>query len=319
MSDYDQIVAREDIDPLVPEEVLSTFLNNLSSTSSVLGTFTRVPVGREQVRFPVISALPVAYWVTGDTGQKKTTTMNWDNKYLNIEEIAVIIPIPEAVLDDAGFPIWDQVRPLCEQAAGRLIDSAVYFGDNAPASFPDDIVTAATAAGNVQAVGTHDADEGGIVEDHNALLSLIEAGGYDPSRGPASRALRGLVRSARDADGNRYPEVAIGPDTVDIDGTTYNFPMRGLWPTAGGSPVAIPLDPTEFVVGVRQDVTWKLLEEAVIQDGEGNIVYNLAQQDMVAMRMVMRLGWQVANTLNYDQPDEDLRYPAGLLVSEGGS
>jgi hypothetical protein len=38
-----------------------------------------------------------------------------------------------------------------------------------------------------------------------------------------------------------------------------------------------------------------VLSEAVIQDTEGNIVYNLAQQDMVALRVVMRLGVQIAN------------------------
>jgi hypothetical protein len=34
---------------------------------------------------------------------------------------------------------------------------------------------------------------------------------------------------------------------------------------------------------------------------------------MVAMRMVMRAGWQVSNAINYDQPTEALRYPAGVL------
>jgi hypothetical protein len=66
-------------------------------------------------------------------------------------------------------------------------------------------------------------------------------------------------------------------------------------------------------MGIRQDISWKVLTEAVIQDNTGAIVYNLAQQDMVAMRMVMRAGWQVSNAINYDQPTEALRYPAGVL------
>jgi hypothetical protein len=76
---------------------------------------------------------------------------------------------------------------------------------------------------------------------------------------------------------------------------------------------AIAIDSTEFVVGVRQDVTWKLLDQAVIQDNTGAIIYNLAQQDMVALRLTMRVGWQVANTINYDQPVEASRYPAAIL------
>jgi hypothetical protein len=314
---YDNIISRADAEAQMPEEVLGTFLGNLTSESSVLTDFTRVPVGREQTRFPVLSALPIAYWVTGDTGQKQTTEVSWDSKYLNIEELATIVPIPESVIDDAGFPIWDQVRPLCEQAAGRLIDATAYFGVNAPDSFPTDIVTAADAAGNTATVGTATPGEGGIVTDHGEMLSLVEAGGFDPRVGVARRTLRGLARSARNAEGNRYGEVAIGPDTVEIDGVSYRFPMRGLWPS-DNPVVSIAVDPAEYVVGVRQDVTWKLLDQAVIQDETGAIVYNLAQQDMVAMRLVMRVGWQVANLINYDQPTEADRYPAGLLVEAAG-
>ena len=65
---------------------------------------------------------------------------------------------------------------------------------------------------------------------------------------------------------------------------------------------------------MRQDFTYKLLSEAVLQDGTGAIVYNLAQQDMVAMRLVFRLGWQVANTINYEQPDPTKRFPFGTML-----
>jgi hypothetical protein len=34
---------------------------------------------------------------------------------------------------------------------------------------------------------------------------------------------------------------------------------------------------------------------------------------MVALRVVFRVGWQVANVINYDQPTDANRYPAGVL------
>jgi hypothetical protein len=35
---------------------------------------------------------------------------------------------------------------------------------------------------------------------------------------------------------------------------------------------------------------------------------------MVAMRMTMRVGWQVSNAINYDQAVEASRYPAATLL-----
>lgn len=314
-AEYDNIISRADASALMPEETSNEFLVNLSNESSVLTSFTRVPVGRAQVRFPVLSALPVAYWVTGDTGLKQTSETNWRNKYLNIEEIAVIVPVPDNTLDDTDMPIWDQVRPLCEQAAGRLLDETTYFGANAPSSFPTNIVAAATAAGNIAVRGSNNAAAGGIVGDHGDMLGRLEEGGFDATGGLAARTFKGFVRRARNTQGNRFAEIQIEKDAVTVDGVTYTFPMRGEWPTGSGAVEAIAVDGAEFVVGVRQDVTWKLLDQAVIQDNTGAIVYNLAQQDMSALRLTMRVGWQVSNRINYDQPDETRRYPAAVLTA----
>ena len=78
-------------------------------------------------------------------------------------------------------------------------------------------------------------------------------------------------------------------------------------------------DWTQLVYAMRQDITYKVLDQAVIQDAAGNIVYNLAQQDMVAMRCVMRLGWNVPNPINQIQPTEASRYPFALLLPAAGS
>ena len=60
-----------------------------------------------------------------------------------------------------------------------------------------------------------------------------------------------------------------------------------------------------------------MLTEAVIQDGSGTIVYNLAQQDMVALRAVMRLGWQLPNPINRVNTNASTRYPFSVLAPAG--
>ena len=102
---------------------------------------------------------------------------------------------------------------------------------------------------------------------------------------------------------------------MQLDGMQVSYPMRGLWPTTGGSvsPRAIFMQRDQFVVGIRSDISFKLFTEGVIQDDSGAIVYNLMQQDMSAMRLTFRVGWQVANIINYDQATEGNRYPAASL------
>src|SRR5258708_6194300 len=90
---YNNITSPTDAAALIPEEVSTEMLGKATETSAVLTTFRRVPVSRNQVRFPVLSALPLAYWVNGDTGLKQTTEVNWTNKFLNIEEAATIVPV----------------------------------------------------------------------------------------------------------------------------------------------------------------------------------------------------------------------------------
>lgn len=307
---YTNIISRTDAAALIPEEVANQIISHLPEQSAALKLFRRVPMSRNQQRLPVLSALPTAYWVNGDSGLKQTTEVNWANKYLNAEELACIVPIPEAVLDDTAFDVWGEVRPLMEEAIGRAFDAAVFFGTNAPASFPDDLVTSAVAAGNTVNRGTNAAAAGGAAGDISDVFATIEADGYDVNGVVALRTYRGRLRQTRSTQGVQLMEVS----TNEAFGVPITYPMRGLWPTGSGSAELIAGDfQGQGVVAVRQDITFKVLDQAVIQDGSGAIVYNLAQQDMVALRVTFRAAWQVANIINFDQPVEANRFPFGVL------
>lgn len=308
---YNNVISRSDAQALVPEVVSQEMLKNLMTESAAMSLFTRIPMSTNQTRFPVLAALPTAYFVNGDTGLKQTTETNWANKFLNVEEIAAIVPIPEAVLDDQSFDVWGMVRPLLEQAIGRTLDAAVLFGVNKPASWPSDLVTAATAVSNTEARGTSTQATGGIAQDLNLLFGKVETDGFTPNGVIARTSFKQIVRGARDTTGQALADLSAGT----LWGEQLRFVQAGLWPTPGtGAAEAIVGDFNQAVLGVRQDFTYKILDQAAIFDDQGQLIFNLAQQDMIALRIVFRAGFQVANTINYEQITEASRYPFGVLT-----
>ena len=309
---YDNITSRTDVAALIPEDVSNAMLANLATQSAARRLFTNITVPRNQTRFPVLSALPVAYFVSGDTGLKQTTEMSWANKYLNIEEIAAILPVPDNVVADMDANIWDTAQPLLEQAIARLLDAAIFFGTSKPASWPAAIVTAAVAAGNTVNVGTNSAGaNGGIAEDINDVMATVEADGYDVNGFVVERAFRALLRGARDSTGQRLLDINGNVDNVE--GLPVVYAMPGLWPSGSGTARLITGDFTQGILAIRQDISFQMFTEGVVQDNTGAIIFNLMQQDMTAMRVTFRVGFEVANPINYDQPTEASRYPFGVL------
>jgi len=317
---YNNLTSRTDAAALIPEEVSKEMLGKAVEDSAALKMFKRIPVARGQVRLPILSALPVAYWVAGDTGLKQTTEVNWANKYLNIEEMATIVPFPDNVLADTDADLWDEAEPLVREAFGRLLDSTIFFGTNAPSSFPTNILSAATAAGNSVNEGSTAAN-GGFFGDIDNVYEKVEADGFEVNGWVAATSAKSKLRRARDTQGRKLDEARTSGDLRTLDGYPIEYAMKGMFPLAGGVGVdGVRLfggDWNEFVIGVRSDITMKILDQAVIQDNTGAIIYNLAQQDMTAVRLTFRVGWQVSNRINNEQPTEASRYPVGVLKTVG--
>lgn len=308
---YNSIVSRSNVQSLIPEDVASGIIESATTASAALSLFPRVQMSTNQTRMPALAALPTAYFVSGDTGLKQTTEMAWENKFLNVEEIAAIVPIPEAVLDDSSFDVWGAIQPRLAESIGRAIDAAIFFGTNKPASWPTDVVAACTAASNTYARGTNAASAGGIAEDLNQVMAKVEADGFDVNGWVSKTTFKARLRGARATDGQKLLDVSNNT----IEGSPVYYVMPGLWPSGNTAAEVITGDWSNMILGVRQDITYKILDQAVIQDSSGGIVYNLAQQDMVALRVVFRCAWEVANPINYENTSESTRYPFAILTA----
>jgi len=309
------LIDRNSASALIPEEVAKEIIQSIPQSSAALSLFRRLPnMTRAQQRMPVLSLFPNAYFVNGDTGRKKTTKVAWENKYLNAEEVAVIVPIPEAVLDDADYDIWGEVKPRLVEAIGKTVDEAILFGVNKPASWATDIVTQAINAGNVVNLGTG-VDIYDDIMGEGGVLSLVENDGFMVSGHIAAMTMKAKLRGLRSATEKlpifvRDMQSATG---YQLDGETIYFPKNGAFdPTKA---LLISGDFSNAVYSIRQDITYKLLTEATLYDTDGSTpLYRLAEQDMVALRVVMRMAWEVPNPITQLQPDGDIRYPFSVLT-----
>lgn len=311
------IINRTDLSGLIPEPVTREIIQGVTTGSAVLQMGRRLPNMTSKTQSQnVLDMLPMAYWVDGDTGVKQTTKMAWDKKKIYAEELAVIVPIPEAVLDDADYDIWGEVRPRLVEAFGKKIDEAILFGEDKPTSWRDSIYDTATAAG---AVVTKSTDIFEDIMGVDGVISKVEESGFMPTGAMSAVKMRAILRGLKDTTGQPVFKTDMqGTTQYALDGVPMTFPMNGSFdPTKA---LMILGDFNQLVYSIRQDVTYKLLDQATIIDpATKQVVYSLAQQDMVALRAVMRLGWEIPNPINAFQPDESKRAPFAVYAPAASS
>lgn len=315
-------IDRSALSGLIPEPVTREIMQGAIAESAVLRMGRRLAnMSSKTQTINVLDALPSAYFVNGEaTGDgagdafKQTTKMAWDKKKLYAEEIAVIVPIPEAALDDADYDIWGEVKPRLTEAFGKVIDAAILFGTNKPSTWRTGVVPAAIAAGNGVPVGTSVFDD---IMGENGLISKVELDGFNPNGVMSAIQMRGKLRGLKDTTGQPiFKSDMQGSTRYGLDGMDMYFPMNGAFDPAQAQ--MIVGDWSQLVYAIRQDMTFKIFTEGVIQDPTTKaITYNLMQNDMVALRAVMRLGWEIANPVNAYNVDKADPFPFSVYGKGG--
>ena len=306
------IIDRSGAESLIPVQESNEIIQGVVTQSAVLQRGRRMAnMTSRQYKMPVLDMLPIAYFVNGDTGQKQTTTQAWSNKFITAEEIAVIVPVPEAVLDDSEYDIWAEVRPRIIEAFGKVIDGAILFGTDKPSSWRDDVVTTANAAKSVVTIGSDDNLYDKIM-GVDGVIAKVENSGYFVNGHMADISMRAKLRELKDTTGNPLFKSDMQTGTnYSLDGSPMNFPNNGAFDKSKA--LMISGDFSQLVYSIRQDITFKLFTEGVVQNKDGSIAYNLMQNDMVALRAVMRLGWEIPNPINSLQKDKTKRCPFSVL------
>ena len=314
MAGFNDVITRSDVP--IPTEEVGELLKVMPEESVLLKRARRQPMSTKTVKQTIMTTLPDAYWVDGDTGLKQTTKQSFSQPTMTAEELAVIAVVPDAVIDDSSLPIWETLRPYLAEAIGKKVDQAAIYGIDKPTSWPLALVPGAIAAG-VITPGNLAATPADQRKDAGQLVADL---GLKMAR-DAGANLAGLIAQAgtgweldriRDADRRPIYDGVAGA----LRGVPFDELKNGAWTGVGTGDTAVPLigvDWSQVYIGIRQDITVKMLDQAVISDADGKVIFNLAQQDAKALRIVFRVGYQAVMPVNHQQLDPTKRFPAGVI------
>jgi len=329
---FDSVTTRSDVQPLIREQLSKYLLGAIPERSAVMSLARRLPnMGSAQTRMPVLSALSTAYFKNpSDSGLGNTTEVSWDNKYIDAEDIMAIMPIAKNVIADSSFDVWEEVKPELATAIATLIDAAVIYGTNIPATWAANLGTTTTSYNGLVARATAASQIvawSGFTDIYEALngetapaaadgvLMLLEANGYMATGAIAHTSFRGALRGCRDSNGNpifrALPLEGEFP-TDDVGGVLVLYPMEGV--LASATCKAIYGQWNELVYSIRQEMTLEVSDQAVLTDAQGAVTRNLWQQDEVALKVHMRLGFALPNRINRTNQTELTRCAFSVLT-----
>lgn len=333
MATFGSYVSRSDTEAIMPEDVSREILKNVSEGSTVTRLARRLPnMSRSQRRLPILNSLPSVYFVgekgrTLDTGHpqtfsevKQTTSMAWANKYIYAEEMACIVPIPETVLDDQEYDVWGEIQPEIIAAIGAKIDYSVFFGVkgiDVPAQWPNGLMLQMPADHKIP--DTQGDDLYDAIMGVGGVIAKVEEDGFFVNGHVARLQMRAALRALREATTGApiFVQDMHSATPYSLDGSRLEFPINGSFEQLAASMVSG--DFNQLVWAMRKDITLKVLTEGVITDESSprQILFNLGQDDMVALRVTFRMGWELPNPLNRVNTDSTTRFPFSALVPTG--
>ncbi len=295
------MISDSDIQALITPEIRREVIEEITKKSAVLGHFTRLnDMSTSETELRILDALPVSYWVSGNTGFKKTTNLEWANKRIIAQELATIVPISINSIRDSAIDVWETVKRNVVQDMHKKIDAAIITGEDKPAMFRASLIDTIINAGATVTTTSN------FLSDTDAAMAKVESSGYIPSAIMGGVGMRSELRRIVDSTGQPI-------NATWLDGLEKIYVENSSWDSNKAK--YIVGDFKKCVYAIRQDIEFEIFTQGVVSDPEtGKIVYNLMQQDMIAARCTMRLGWEVPNPVNILQPDPLVRFPLALVL-----
>jgi HK97 family phage major capsid protein len=298
------------MEPEYAEQVIA----ELPGKSALLGMMKQEPMLSSDTRYyPVMTSKPKAYFVSPtDVGYRQSTEVTWEYADLAIEEISTFVVVPQNVLRDSNYPIWDRIRPELEAAIAEVIDKTILYGGNGmqakPATWPDGLVTQAASLGRTVSLA-ESTDLYSAVLSEEGTWTLVEQDGFDVTGNIAARKMKGRIRNLRGEDGR-----PIFQDGKFYD-TEITYPDLNTFKESNG--LLLSGDFSRAIYAIREDITYRMTTDATISDPDtGLVIYNLVMEKLAAIFVDIRLGWQLPRPVNWHkQSAADRPFSFALLTA----
>lgn len=217
---------------------------------------------------PLVMDVPGTTWV-GEGEKIKVVKPGIVPVTLEAHKLGFILTASREVLNDSVIDVFEDLHDVIAESFNSLIDRTILTGDT-KSPFTKSIYDAALLNGV--------ATTANLDVDISNVMSKVENEGFGATNIIATPSIKGELRSLKST--TKEPLIA---DTnriygVDIDYTSnINSSKTKL---IGG-------DFKYLCMGILEDIKYDILREAILEDGAETI--NLAQQDLVGIRVTMRV------------------------------
>lgn len=242
-------------------------------------------------RIPALATSVSVTW-TDEAAEKQSTAPTFGIVTQTMKKLAAIVPMTEEIIEDSSIDIVALVAELFAEAVAKEEDIQFFRGTGSP-------WTGVLYNGSVNVRNIVGANPATVTAD--ALLGMVDATPSDALNGAKfymHRSVLSTLRSLKDTTGQyilQSPLVAGAPQTMwgyDVITSDAFVPV-----TQTGAAVPFVMFGNlkrAAIFGDKQQLRVKMLDQATVNNAANSGTLNLAQRDMMAIRIVERVGYVLA-------------------------
>lgn len=273
----DSLILSEKLTGLIPEEISSNIIQKIVKGSYCLQNSRREPMKTVKKTIPVLVSMPGPTWV-GEGKKINVVEPGIVPVTLEAKKLAFIITASREALNDPVFNVFEDLKDSISEAFCEAIDKAILTGSVTEGQKPFKTLYEVAAKQSVTR------GSGVILDDVSDALALVENNGHTVTNIMATNSIKNELRKLKTSTG----EYLLN-DTSSIFSTPTEY-LSHLDPEKS---LVMMGNLRDFLVtGVYQDITYDVLREATLDLGAEKVI-NLAQEDLVGIRVTMRIASNV--------------------------